>query len=163
MVTLRTEPVARGLDALARSGLDWREFVRGAFDLLATAVPHDAACIGPVDPETGLLTGSVKRNLGDELDAEFLRHEYVTDEVNLFRSLTRRQQPVGILADDTGGDPRRSSRHREMFVPHWSLDHEMRASGIADGHAWSAIALYRNGEGSGFSPPRPTSWRGCPG
>jgi DNA-binding CsgD family transcriptional regulator len=152
MVTLRTEPVARGLDALARSGLDWREFVRGAFDLLATAVPHDAACIGPVDPETGLLTGSVKRNLGDELDAEFLRHEYVTDEVNLFRSLTRRQQPVGILADDTGGDPRRSSRHREMFVPHWSLDHEMRASGIADGHAWSAIALYRNGEGSGFSP-----------
>jgi DNA-binding CsgD family transcriptional regulator len=152
MGTLRTEPVQRGLDALARSGLDWREFVRGAIDLLGAAVPHDAACIGPVDPETGLLTGSVKQNIGDELDAEFLRHEYVTDEVNLFRSLSRREHPVGILADDTGGDPQRSSRHREMFVPHWSLDHEMRASGLSDGHAWSAIALYRNGGSSGFSP-----------
>jgi DNA-binding CsgD family transcriptional regulator len=152
MATLRTEPVQRGLDALARSGLDWREFVRGAFDLLGSAVPHDAACIGPVDPETGLLTGSVKRNLGDELDAEFLQHEYVTDEVNLFRSLARRAQPVGILADDTGGDPRRSSRHRDIFVPHWSLDHEMRASGLVDGHAWAAIALYRSGTTSGFGP-----------
>ncbi|WP_454049796.1 helix-turn-helix transcriptional regulator [Cellulomonas sp. Marseille-Q8402] len=152
MGTLRTEPVQRGLDALARSGLDWREFVHGAIDLLGAAVPHDAACIGPVDPETGLLTGSVKQNIGDELDAEFLQHEYVTDEVNLFRALSRREHPVGILADDTGGDPRRSSRHRDMFVPHWSLDHEMRASGLVDGRAWSAIALYRSGESSGFSP-----------
>lgn len=152
MATLRTEPVARGLDALARSGLGWREFVRGAFDLLATAVPYDAACIGPVDPETGLLTGSEKRHLGDELDAAFLQHEYVTDDVNLFRSLSRRAQPVGILADDTGGDPQRSSRHRDIFVPHWSLDHEMRASGLVDGHAWSAIALYRSGGAHGFDP-----------
>jgi len=152
VTTLRTEPVRRGLGSLARAGLDWRAFVEAATDLLAAAVPHDAACIGPVDPDTGLLTGSVKRNLGDELDAEFLRHEYVTDEVNLFLALARREHPVGILAEDTGGDPRLSSRHRDMFVPHWSLDHEMRASGLADGTPWAAIALYRSGRTSGFSP-----------
>jgi DNA-binding CsgD family transcriptional regulator len=152
MATLRTEPVQHGLEALSRAGLEWREFVREAIELLGTAIPNDAACIGPVDPGTGLLTGSVKRNIGDERDAEFLEHEYVTDDVNLFRTLARRENPVGILADDTDGDPRRSSRHRDMFVPHWSLDHEMRASARSDGHAWAAIALYRNGSSSGFSP-----------
>lgn len=152
MATLRTEPVQRGLEALARAGLGWREFVRGSIDLLGTAIPNDAACLGPLDPSTGLLTGSVKRNIGDELDAEFLEHEYVTDDVNLFRTLARRPHPVGILADDTGGDPGRSSRHREMFVPHWSLDHELRASALSQGRPWAAIALYRNGESSGFSP-----------
>jgi DNA-binding CsgD family transcriptional regulator len=152
MTTLRTEPVQEGLDALARAGLGWQDFVRGAIDLLGAAIPNDAACVGPVDPGTGLLTGSVKRNLGDEKDAEFLEHEYVTDDVNLFRTLARRENPVGILADDTGGDPRRSTRHREMFVPHWALDHEMRAAARTDGHPWAAIALYRSGESSGFSP-----------
>lgn len=152
MGTLRAEPVQRGLDALARSGLEWHDFVRGAIDLLGAAVPHDAACVSPVDPDTGLLTGSVKRNIGDDHDAEFLEHEYVTDDVNLFRSLARRDHPVGILVEDTHGDPRRSSRHRDMFVPHWSLDHEMRASARADGHPWAAVALYRSGRGSGFTP-----------
>ncbi|NHT18620.1 helix-turn-helix transcriptional regulator [Cellulomonas sp. IC4_254] len=152
MVTLRTEPVQRGLDALARQGLEWHAFVEGATELLGTAVPYDAACIGPIDPDTGLLTGSVKRNLGDEMDAEFLRHEYVTDEVNLFLALARRERPVGILADDTGGDPRRSSRHRDVFVPHWALDHEMRAIALADGTPWAAVALYRSGAAGGFSP-----------
>ncbi|WP_255595709.1 helix-turn-helix transcriptional regulator [Cellulomonas sp. C5510] len=152
MATLRTEPVRAGLDGLARAGLDWRAFARGAIDLLGAAIPHDAACIGPVDPDTGLLTGSVKRNIGDDRDAEFLEHEYVTDHVNLFRSLARQANPVGILADDTGGDPRSSSRHREMFVPHWSLDHEMRASARTDGTPWAAVALYRSGGSSGFSP-----------
>ena len=152
MTTLRTEPVQRGLDALARSGLEWHAFLAEATDLLGAAVPYDAACMGPVDPDTGLLTGAVKRNLGDEMDAEFLRHEYVTDEVNLFRALARRERPVGILAEDTGGDPRRSSRHRDVFVPHWALDHEMRAAALADGTPWAAIALYRSGSGGGFSP-----------
>jgi DNA-binding CsgD family transcriptional regulator len=152
MTTLRTEPVRRGLDSLARSGLEWHAFVAGAVELLAAAVPYDAACIGPVDPDTGLLTGSVKRNLGDEMDAEFLRHEYVTDEVNLFSALARRERPVGILADDTGGDPERSSRHRDVFVPHWALDHEMRAAALVDGTPWAAVALYRSGATGGFSP-----------
>ncbi len=152
MATLRTEPVQRGLEALARSGLEWHAFAEEATELLGAAVPFDAACIGPVDPDTGLLTGSVKRNLGDEMDAEFLRHEYVTDEVNLFLALARRERPVGILADDTGGDPRRSSRHRDVFVPHWALDHEIRAAALADGTPWAAIALYRSGAAGGFSP-----------
>lgn len=152
MTTLRTEPVQRGLETLARSGLGWRAFAEEASELLGAAVPFDAACLGPVDPDTGLLTGSVKRNLGDEMDAEFLRHEYVTDEVNLFLALARRERPVGILADDTGGDPRRSSRHRDVFVPHWALDHEMRAAALAEGTPWAAVALYRSGGTGGFSP-----------
>lgn len=142
----------RGLEALARSGLEWHAFVEDAVELLRAAVPYDAACLGPVDPDTGLLTGSVKRNLGDEMDAEFLRHEYVTDEVNLFSALARRERPVGILADDTGGDPQRSSRHRDVFVPHWALDHEVRAAALVDGTPWAAIALYRSGATGGFSP-----------
>ncbi len=105
MTTLRTEPVRRGLDALARTGLDWESFASGALDLLRRAVPFDAACVGPADPSTGLLTGSVKVGMGDDKDFEFLRHEYLDDSVNLFLDLVHRQFPVAILVDDTDGTP----------------------------------------------------------
>ncbi|WP_372595515.1 helix-turn-helix transcriptional regulator [Actinotalea sp.] len=152
MTTLRTDPVRRGLDRLARSGLPWDAFVRGALDLLGRAVPFDAACIGPVDPSTGLLTGSVKTGMGDERDLDFLRLEYLEADINSFLDLARRPVPVAILAEETEGHPERVARHRELFVPHWDLAHEMRGSAVLDGEPWAAIGLYRAGDTSGFSP-----------
>lgn len=152
MVTLRTEPVRRGLEALAHSGLEWTAFSRGALELLAAAVPFDAGCMGPADPATGLLTGSAKVHLPDTRDLEFFQHEYLLDEVNLFTDLARRPSHVGVLADDAGGDPARSSRHRDYFVPYYGLRHELRAAAVADGRMWGHLALYRSDRPSGFSP-----------
>ncbi|WP_052113677.1 helix-turn-helix transcriptional regulator [Actinotalea fermentans] len=151
-MTLRTEPVRRGLEALARSGLEWTAFSRGALELLAAAVPFEAGCMGPADPATGLLTGSAKVHLPDTRDLEFFQHEYLLDEVNLFTDLARRPSHVGVLADDAGGDPARSSRHRDYFVPYYGLRHEMRAAAVADGRMWGHLALYRTDRPSGFSP-----------
>lgn len=152
VTTLRTEPVRRGLDALARSGLDWESFATGAIELLGRAVPFDAACVGPADPRTGLLTGSVKAGMGDDKDFEFLRHEYLDDSVNLFLDLVRRPVPVAILVDDTGGHPEVASRHRELFVPEWDLGHEVRAAAVLDGRPWAGFSLYRSSGAGGFSP-----------
>ena len=152
MTTLRTEPVRRGLDALARTGLDWESFASGALDLLRRAVPFDAACVGPADPSTGLLTGSVKVGMGDDKDFEFLRHEYLDDSVNLFLDLVHRPFPVAILVDDTGGHPEVVSRHRELFVPEWDLGHEVRAAAVLEGRPWAGFSLYRTSGAGGFSP-----------
>jgi DNA-binding CsgD family transcriptional regulator len=152
VTTLRTEPVQRGLTALAGQGLEWEPFSRAAMEMLGRAVPFDAACMGPADPATGLLTGAAKQGLPDTRDTEFLQHEYLTDEVNLFADLARRPTPVGILADDSDGDPARSSRHRDYFMPYYSLEHELRASMVADGQVWGTLALYRSSGSSGFSP-----------
>lgn len=152
MVTLRTEPVRRGLEALAHSGLEWTVFSRGALELLAAAIPFEAACMGTADPATGMLTGSAKMHLPDTRDLEFFHHEYVLDEVNLFTDLARRPAHVGVLADDAGGDPARSSRHRDYFVPYYGLRHELRAAAVVDGRMWGHLALYRADRPSGFSP-----------
>ena len=152
MVTLRTEPVRRGLEALARSGLEWTAFSRGALELLAAAIPFEAGCMGPADPATGMLTGSAKVHLPDTRDLEFFQHEYLLDDVNLFTDLARRPSHVGVLADDADGDPARSSRHRDYFVPYYGLRHELRAAAVADGRMWGHLALYRTDRPSGFSP-----------
>lgn len=152
MTTLRTEPVRRGLDALARSGLPWDAFAAGAVDLLRRAVPFDASCVGPADPATGLLTGSVKTGMGNERDTEFLQHEYVHDSVNLFLDLVRRPVPVAVLSEDTGGRPELATRYTELFMPTWNLGHEVRVAGVLDGQAWVGFALYRASGVGGFSP-----------
>lgn len=152
MVTSRTEPVRRGLEALARSGLEWTAFSRGALELLAAAIPFEAGCMGPADPASGMLTGSTKLHLPDTRDLEFFQHEYLLDDVNLFTDLARRPSHVGVLADDAGGDPARSSRHRDYFVPYYGLRHELRAAAVADGRMWGHLALYRTDRRSGFSP-----------
>lgn len=152
MVTLRTEPVRRGLEALAHSGLEWTAFSRGALELLAAAIPFEAACMGPADPDSGMLSGSAKMHLPDTRDLEFFQHEYLLDDVNLFTDLARRPSHVGVLADDAGGDPARSSRHRDYFVPYYGLRHELRAAAVVDGRMWGHLALYRSDRPSGFSP-----------
>ncbi len=152
MATLRTEPVRRGLEALAHSGLEWTAFSRGALELLGAAIPFEAGCMGPADPASGMLTGSAKMHLPDTRDLEFFQHEYLLDQVNLFTDLARRPSHVGVLADDAGGDPARSSRHRDYFVPYYGLRHELRAAAVVDGRMWGHLALYRTDRPSGFSP-----------
>ncbi|MCV2393316.1 helix-turn-helix transcriptional regulator [Actinotalea sp. M2MS4P-6] len=149
---MRTDPVRQGLDALARTGLPWEAFAIGALELLRRAVPFDAACVGPADPRTALLTGSAKIGLHNEKDFEFLRHEYLDDSVNLFSDLAKRDFPVAILVDDTDGHPEVVSRYRELFVPEWDLGHEVRAAAVLEGRPWAGFSLYRASGAGGFSP-----------
>ncbi|MFC7448553.1 LuxR C-terminal-related transcriptional regulator [Rhodococcus daqingensis] len=152
MATLRAETVRTRLDALSRAGLPWDEFGENALELLTQAVPFDSACFGPLDPVTHMVTGSVKSGLDGSCEPEFAYHEYVEDNVSLFADLARRDVGVSILRQETGGDPRRSSRFRELFEPVFDLGHEMRVMLRTGGDVWGGLAIYRRSGGSGFSP-----------
>ncbi|TQM33258.1 helix-turn-helix transcriptional regulator [Nocardia bhagyanarayanae] len=152
MSTYRAETARAALDALSRAGLPWQEFGENALDILVRAVPFDSACFGTIDPNTSLVTGSVKVGLGEPCEAEFAFHEYVRDEVSLFRDLASRDVGVSILHEETGGDPRRSSRFRELFEPVFGLGHELRAMMRCGGQTWGGVAIYRGLGSSGFSP-----------
>ncbi|WP_027502973.1 LuxR C-terminal-related transcriptional regulator [Rhodococcus sp. UNC363MFTsu5.1] len=152
MATMRAETVRTRLDALSRAGLSWGEFGENALELLTKAVPFDSACFGTIDPATAMVTGSVKRGLDDPCEAAFAHHEYVEDDVSLFSDLARRDVGVSILHEETGGDPRRSSRFRDLFEPVFGLGHEMRVTLKTGGDIWGGLAIYRRSGGSGFSP-----------
>ncbi|MFF0815363.1 helix-turn-helix transcriptional regulator [Rhodococcus sp. NPDC003318] len=152
MVTMRAETVRTRLDALSRAGRSWQEFGLDAMEVLTKAVPFDAACFGTIDPATSLVTGSVKAGLDSPCEAEFAYHEYIEDDVSLFSDLARRDVGVSILHEATGGDPRRSSRFRELFEPMFDLGHEMRVMIRTGGDVWGGLAIYRRAGGSGFSP-----------
>ncbi|MFC9786292.1 helix-turn-helix transcriptional regulator [Rhodococcus sp. NPDC127528] len=152
MATMRAEAARTRLDALSRAGLPWQEFGHSAMEVLTKAVPFDAACFGTLDPVTAMVTGSVKAGLDNPCEVEFAHHEYVEDDVNLFSDLARRDVGASILHEATGGDPRRSSRFRELFEPVFDLGHEMRATMRTGGDVWGGLAIYRRAGGSGFSP-----------
>ncbi|MGW0172560.1 helix-turn-helix transcriptional regulator [Rhodococcus sp. NPDC003322] len=152
MATMRAETVRTRLDALSRAGQNWQDFGHAAMELLTKAVPFDAACFGTIDPATSMVTGSVKAGLDNPCEVEFAYHEYVEDDVSLFSDLARSNVGVSILHEVTGGDPRRSSRFRELFEPMFDLGHEMRVMMRTGGDVWGGLAIYRRAGGSGFSP-----------
>ncbi|GAA4477211.1 LuxR C-terminal-related transcriptional regulator [Rhodococcus olei] len=152
MTTYRAETARAALDALSRAGLSWEEFAETALGVLRRAVPFDGACFGTVDPATLMLTSSVKADMENPVEAEFAHHEYVEDDVSLFRDLAMRKVGVSILHEETGGDPRRSSRFRDLFEPKLGVGYELRAVMRSGGQTWGALAFYRGSGRSGFSP-----------
>ncbi|QBJ97756.1 LuxR family transcriptional regulator [Rhodococcus sp. ABRD24] len=152
MGTYQAGSARERVGALSRAGLAWADFGEQALEVLTTAVPFDSACFGTIDPATALVTGSVKTGLPEPCEVEFMHHEYVEDDVSLFVDLAKRAVGVSILHDETGGDPRRSSRFRDLFEPRFGLGHELRLMLRCGDQTWGGLAIYRSAGSSGFSP-----------
>ncbi|GAA1739013.1 LuxR C-terminal-related transcriptional regulator [Luedemannella helvata] len=136
---------------LAAAGLDVREYLSSAIPLVGAVIPYDGACFGTADPDTELLTHHQKVGLPDDRDFQFVQYEYETDDVNKFTDIARRDTPVGLLSHDTGGDPQRSRRYREIINPHYSYGHELRTVCRYDNTTWGMGTLYRAPQSPGFS------------
>jgi len=139
------------LSALAASGLDTTAYMPAAASLIGAAIPYDGVCIGTLDPDTELLTSHHKDALPEDLNLEWAQYEYQVEDVNHFTELARREVPVGLLHHDTGGDPQRSPRFRDLVRPHFDFGHELRVAFRFDGQTWGAATLYRSPSSPGFS------------
>jgi DNA-binding CsgD family transcriptional regulator len=149
----QVESARSALHSLARSGVPSTQFAQELIDIVGRVVPYDSMCFATTDPSTGLFTNAVKRHIDEDgrLNYAFAVHEYASADVNQFIDLARRPRGVGVLHDDTAGDPRRSERYRGMLRPHLDAEHEMRAVARTDGALWGTYALYRSAGRSGFS------------
>lgn len=118
---------------------------------LAAIVPFDAAFWAASDPLTGLATSpALVDNIAPEHCTPYWEQEFLGDDLLLFADLSRRPRPVGTLADETGGRPGRSGRHRLVLAPS-GLDAELRVAFVRGGCTWGVAALYRERGRSGFS------------
>lgn len=152
VTTTHAERVRARVADLTGAGLRLPEYAATVIDLLRTAVPYDSVCLATTDPATGLLTSTFKADLPDARDDVFAHFEYEVDDINLYREISQRRDPVGVLALDTEGRPEVSPRWRDFLVPYFGLHQELRASFRVEGQAWGAIGLYRESPTSGFSP-----------
>src|SRR5688572_6740741 len=115
-------------DRLAAARLSWELFAEEGLEALRD-VGYDAAVIAPIDATTGMVTGSVKRELPDDSYPWFARYEYLVAETpDTFPAIARRENPVSVLEVQTGGDPRRNPRFDEFLAPRLSIAHEVRVA-----------------------------------
>jgi DNA-binding CsgD family transcriptional regulator len=111
---------------LSAQGLDLVEFWRACTEPIATAIPHHwAPCFFTLDPASLLITSHFDEGI-PELPAEWLRQEYLGDDVHQLVDIARSEEGVSTLHEVTGGD-------QEMIT----------ALRTRSGHVWGAMSLYR--------------------
>jgi len=148
----RAESARAGLVSLAGAGLMLDEYMDEALALVRRAVPADAACIATVDPASLLLSTSHRHDLDNTGGSDFFFYEYaVGEDVSLFADLARRPFGVAILHDETGGDPRRSTRFTNVVQPLIGAEHELRGVARRGDVTWGVFALYRTAGGPAFN------------
>lgn len=146
------ESARAGLTSLAGAGLVLDEYMDEALSLLRRAVPADAACIATVDPASVMLSSSHRHDLENIGGSEFFYYEYAAGpDVSLFVDLARRPFGVGVLREETGGDPQRSDRYRNVVSSIFGAEHEMRGVARRGEITWGAITLYRGAESPAFN------------
>lgn len=150
MSTLAASRARDAIERLSVAGLSWEEFAEETLDVLARAVPFDAATVAPFDPESGLITGSVKRAMPSDSYARFAHYEYTAPDDHSFSRIVQRARPIGVLVDDLGGDPARAERYRDFYLPSLSLGHEVRVGARARGALWGGVSLFREIGSRGF-------------
>ncbi len=131
------------LDRLAHAHLPWDTFAEEVLDTLGRGVGFDAAVIAPMDRDTGLISGSVKRELPDDSYPDFARYEYVAPAPGTFAELARRADPVALLSEETHGDPRRNPRFDEFLAPRLSIAHEIRVAAVDGERLVGGLSLFR--------------------
>lgn len=149
--TARWDRVHDRVVRLSTAGLPWEDFAADSLELIKTAVPYEAAVMAPFDPQTGLITGSVTRDIPTDSYARFAYFEYTAPDAHSFSQLALRTRPVGVLVDDLHGDPNRAERYRDFYVPTLSLGHEVRVAARARGILWGGISLFRESGTRGFA------------
>lgn len=144
---------SRARDAIERlsvADLSWEDFAEETLDVLSRAVPFDAATMAPFDPQSGLITGSVKRALPSDSFARFAHFEYTAPDDHSYSRLVKRPRPIGVLVEDLGGDPARAERYRDFYLPSLALGHEVRVGARARGVLWGGVSLFREIGSHGF-------------
>jgi DNA-binding CsgD family transcriptional regulator len=145
MTSLSDDARRRASDKLARlagQGLDLVSFWRASTEVLAGAVPHDAApCWFTLDPASLLVTSHFDENV-PELPPQWMIHEYYQDDVNKLADVARSERGLSTLHEATGGDPASSPRwHFNMTL---GGDQELIAAlRTPAGEVWGALGLYR--------------------
>ncbi len=116
----------------------WRE----ASEVLSAAVPHYwVPCWYTLDPASYLITSHFHEGL-DEFPDDWLRSEYLDDDVNQIRDVVGSEAGISTLHELTGGDPSGTSRWQANIELGGDQELLLRLR-TRSGETWGALGLYR--------------------
>ena len=134
------------LDRLVTAGHDDQEFRLRADAVVRRVLDVDVAAWSTTDPATGLLTSCHVVGLPYDASRErtVFRCEYESDgDIGArYADLARAAVPAAALSISTGGEIRRSVRHRDILEPAGAVD-ELRVAFVAGGVPWGTLTAYR--------------------
>jgi DNA-binding CsgD family transcriptional regulator len=111
--------------------------------ILAGTLPRDAGCWHSTDPTTLIETSFQVENMPPP-DARIAEIAYLPGDYNSFIGLAQGRRHSGVLSSETGGDPARSLRYRELLRPQ-GISGELRTTFVVDGDWWGCFAFFRTG------------------
>lgn len=128
---------------LCYAGLDAATLRQRVLDRLKSVVPFDGYVAFTMDPSSGLITGALVEEMGDERGLrQFLEHVCFEDDVLEFNWMVRNRLPVGLLSEATGGRLGDALRHRELLGPA-GFGYELRGALSTDTELWGGLCLTR--------------------
>lgn len=134
---------------ITRQGLDVPALFDAATQVLQPALGCWAYCWETLDPVTLLPTSGVTHNLPPESAPAYFENEYGQEDFNKFEELVASGVAARTLFDATDGEPQRSRRYRELFLPN-ALGPELRAV-LTDGQeCWGAVSFLREATADEF-------------
>jgi DNA-binding CsgD family transcriptional regulator len=145
------ERVRKELIRVCQAGLDSQTLRRQALSRLSKALPIDAFFCAAADPATLLFTGSVLEGIPEGATPEFLRNEFLQDDVNKFVGLARGRRHVSTLVQATDGNIAASPRYTDLLAP-MGLGDELRAAIVSGATCWGFMCLHRQASSPGFTP-----------
>lgn len=147
-----TERVSERVAASCRTGGGAVAVERAVTEVIGEVVPFDLWCVLTVDPATTLTTGGFhERGLPARHLGRLVEIEAANDDALALPSLARGPARVDTLSNATRGDPTRSTRYRDVFVPS-GVRHELRALFTSRAGAWGAMILLRGEDRPDFAP-----------
>ncbi len=136
---------------MTRAGLDSPALFDAATELLRPAVGFWAHCWETLDPVTLLPTSGLTENLPPDSAPAYFDNEYGQEDFNKFEDLLRDGIVARTLLEATGGQPARSRRYRELYLPN-GLGPELRAVLTEGGECWGAVCFLRRASEDDFPP-----------
>lgn len=127
---------------IARRQCDLATLWREASEVLSVAVPHYwVPCWYTLDPASYLITSHFHEGL-DEFPDEWLRAEYLDDDVNQIRDVVCSEAGISTLHELTGGDPSGTARWQANIELGGDQELLLRLR-TRSGETWGALGLYR--------------------
>ena len=137
----------REIEKLSEADLSAQDLLAEAAQHIDRVIPSDGYFIGATDPATSLCIGfGVHRDLDPDACQPTWDHEFLVPDYMKFADIGRSGRLVADIHEETGGDPNRSPRWRDVQAP-MGYETEVRATFTLGTSIWG-IAQIDRGAGS---------------
>lgn len=141
----------REIEKLSEANLGAQELLAEAAGHIDRVVPSDGYFMGATDPATSLCIGfGVHRDLPEEACQPTWDHEFLVPDYMKFADIGRSGRFVADLHEETGGDPSRSPRWRDVQAP-MGFGSEVRATFTLGESIWGIAQIDRGGDSPRFT------------